>query len=69
MFNPMRKRISGLLWAVVSGVVLLSGVSCEKMNVGDDGDSDANVVVSIRSIEQTPFKAFTRTSLEDVQGS
>lgn len=66
MFNPMRKRISGLFWAVVSGVVLLSGVSCEKMIVGDDGDDDANVVVSIRSIEQTPFKAFTRTSLEDV---
>ncbi len=62
----MRKRISSLLWAVVSGVVLLSGVSCEKMIVGDDGDDDANVVVSIRSIEQTPFKSFTRASLEDV---
>lgn len=62
----MRKRISGLLWAVVSGVVLLSGVSCEKMIVGDDGDDDANVVVSIRSIEQTPFASFTRTPIEDV---
>ena len=60
----MRKMISGLLWAVVSGVVLLSGVSCEKMIVGDDGDSDANVVLRVTSFEQVPFSlARTRSKV------
>ena len=61
----MRKSISGLLWAVVSGMMLLTGVSCEKMNLGN-ADEEANVVVTISSIEQTPFKAMTRATLSDV---
>lgn len=61
----MRKSISGLLWAVVSGMMLLTGVSCEKMILGN-ADEEANVVVTISSIEQTPFKAMTRATLSDV---
>lgn len=63
----MRKRISSLLWAVVSGVMLLSGVSCEKMIVGDDGDDDANVVLRVTSFEQVPFSlARTRRDVSEV---
>lgn len=62
----MRKRISSLLWAVVSGVMLLTGVSCEKMNLSDKADEEANVVLSVCSIEQTPFKQLTRAALADV---
>ena len=61
----MRKSISGLLWAVVSGMMLLTGVSCEKMVLGS-ADEEANVVVTISSIEQTPFKQMTRATLSDV---
>ena len=62
----MRKSISGLLWAVMCGVMLLTGVSCEKMVIGSEADDEANVVVTVSSIEQTPFKAMTRATLADV---
>jgi hypothetical protein len=62
----MRKMISSLLWAAVSGVMLLSGVSCEKMTLSDKADEEANVVLSVCSIEQTPFKQLTRATLADV---
>ena len=58
--------ISSLLWAVASGVMLLSGVSCEKMNLSGKADEEANVVLSVCSIEQTPFKQLTRATLADV---
>ena len=62
----MRKMISSLLRAAVSGVMLLSGVSCEKMTLGDKADEEANVVLSVCSIEQSPFKQLTRAALADV---
>ena len=47
--------------------MLLTGVSCEKMNVGETVDgSQANVVLRIGSIEQIPFPAATRTAIEDL---
>lgn len=62
----MRKQISGLLWAVMCGVMLLTGASCEKMVIGSEADEEANVVVTVSSIEQTPFKSMTRATLADV---
>ena len=45
----MKKHFSGLFKTCVCGVMLLTGVSCEKMNVegADDEDSKANVVLRI----------------------
>lgn len=66
----MRKCISGLLWAVTCGMMLLTGVSCEKMVIGseaDDGDDDANVVLRVASFEQIPFTlAKTRRDARDI---
>ena len=64
----MAKHFSGLLKTCVCGVMLLTGVSCEKMNVGETVDgSQANVVLRIGSIEQIPFPAATRSGvLRDV---
>ena len=50
---------------VCVGVMLLTGVSCEKMNVGESDDvSQANVVLRVGSIEQIPFPVTTRASVE-----
>ena len=62
----MRSYQFSLLKALVCvSVMLLTGVSCEKMNVGETVDgSQANVVLRIGSIEQIPFPAATRASVE-----
>ena len=62
----MKKHFSGLFKACVWGVMLLTGVSCEKMNVegADDDGSMANVVLRIFSIEQVPFSMSTRATVE-----
>ena len=63
----MKKQINGLLWACVCGVMLLTGVSCEKMDLtDDDGEPRANVVLSIGSIEQVPFPMVTRATIEEL---
>ena len=63
----MKKQINGLLWACVCGVMLLTGVSCEKMDLtDDDGEPRANVVLSIGSIEQVPFPVVTRATIEEL---
>ena len=65
----MRKMISSLLWAVVSGVMLLSGVSCEKMVVSStaDDNDDANVILRVASFEQVPFSlARTRREASEI---
>ena len=56
---------------IVNMVMMLTGVSCEKMNVGDqsqgDGLEQANVVVRVASFEQIPFPDRTRAvALGDV---
>lgn len=63
----MKNKHFCLLGLFVSGMVLLAA-SCEKMILGDgsSGDEDANVVVRIRSFEQTPFSSVTRTDVSDV---
>ena len=50
----MKKQLFSLLKALVCvSVMLLTGVSCEKMNVGETVEgSQANVVLRIGSIEQ-----------------
>ena len=65
----MAKHFSSLLKTCVCGVMLLTGVSCEKMNVegSDDEGSKANVVLRIGSIEQVPFE-MARTRGRDVNG-
>ena len=62
----MKKHFSGLFKACVWGVMILTGVSCEKMNVegADDDCSMANVVLRIFSIEQVPFSMSTRATVE-----
>lgn len=64
----MKKQLFSLLKALVCvSVMLLTGVSCEKMNVGETVEgSQANVVLRIGSIEQIPFPAATRTAIEDL---
>lgn len=64
----MKKQIIRLLWASVCGVMLLTGVSCEKMDLTDDdgGGLEANVVLSIGSIEQVPFPVVTRATIEEL---
>lgn len=65
----MKKHFFSLLWACVCGVMMLAGVlSCEKMTVegSDDGDSQANVVLHVASIEQIPFPVATRTTIEEL---
>lgn len=64
----MRSKNQGLLWAIVCVVVmLLGGVSCEKMNLEDADDGQrANVVVHVGSIEQIPFPVATRAAVEDL---
>ena len=61
----MKNKQFCLLGAFVTGVVLFAVASCEKMNLGDrsgssDDEKDANVLVCVRSFEQTPFEAGTR---------
>ena len=65
----MAKHFSSLLKTCVCGVMLLTGVSCEKMNVegSDDEGSRANVVLRVGSIEQVPFE-MARTRGRDVNG-
>ena len=64
----MAKQISSLLKTCVCGVMLLTGVSCEKMNVeaSDDDGRRANVVLRIGSIEQVPFPVATRATMEEL---
>jgi hypothetical protein len=64
----MAKQFSSLLKTCVCGVMLLTGVSCEKMNVeaSDDDGSMANVVLRIGSIEQVPFPVMTRATMEEL---
>lgn len=64
----MAKHFSGLLKTCVCGVMLLTGVSCEKMTVeaSDDDGSLANVVMRIGSIEQIPFPVATRATVEEL---
>jgi len=62
----MKNGIKSLSWAVVCGGLMLAAVSCEKMNVGEEGAQDANVVLRIQSFEQTPFPARTRAAAEGV---
>lgn len=51
----------------VSGLMLLLA-SCEKVSLGESaaGKEEANVVVSVRSYEMTPFGAKTRTAISDL---
>lgn len=64
----MAKHFSSLLKTCVCGVMLLTGVSCEKMNVeaSDDDDAMANVVLRIGSIEQVPFPMVTRATIGEL---
>lgn len=62
----MKNKIKSLSWAVVCGGLMLAAVSCEKMNVAEEGGQDANVVLRIQSFEQTPFPARTRAAAENV---
>jgi len=64
----MRNKNQCRLWAIVCVVVmLLTGVSCEKMNLGDADDGKrANAVFRIGSIEQIPFPSITRAAIEDL---
>lgn len=64
----MAKHFSCLLKTCVCGVMLLTGVSCEKMNVegSDDEGSKANVVLRVGSIEQVPFPVATRATIEEL---
>ena len=61
------KHQSRLLAVLCVGVMLLGGVSCEKMNVDDGGDGrQANVVLHVGSIEQIPFPVATRATIEEL---
>ena len=51
---------------VCMGVMLLGGVSCEKMNVDDADAQPANVVLHVGSIEQIPFPLATRATIEEL---
>ena len=64
----MAKQFSSLLKTCVCGVMLLTGVSCEKMNVegSDDEGSKANVVLRVGSIEQVPFPVATRATIGEL---
>ena len=63
--NMRSKQICRLKALVCVGVMLLTGVSCEKMNVGETDDGQrANVVLRVGSIEQVPFPVTTRASVE-----
>ena len=65
----MRSKPFNLLWVLACGVMLCSVASCEKMNLGDSSSGDeegANVIVSIRSFEQTPFESRTRAAVADL---
>ena len=64
--NMRSKQICRLKALVCVGVMLLTGVSCEKMNVGETDDGQrANVVLRVGSIEQVPFPAATRAKVGD----
>lgn len=62
----MKKQLFSLQKALACvSVMLLTGVSCEKMNVSETVNvSQANVVLRIGSIEQIPFPVATRASVE-----
>lgn len=63
----MKNKLSCLLWASVCVGMLLTVTSCEKMNLSKgSADDDANVVIRIRSFEQTPFRAETRAEVGDL---
>lgn len=65
----MAKQLSSLIKVCVCGMMVLSGaVSCEKMNIEDEGEDlmDSNVVLHVGSIEQIPFGVATRATLEDI---
>ena len=65
----MRSKHFNLSWVLACAVMLCSVASCEKMNLGDSSSGDeegANVIVSIRSFEQTPFESRTRTAVSDL---
>jgi len=63
----MAKQFFSLFKTCVCGVMLLTGVSCEKMNLNDaDDGSRANVVLRIGSIEQIPFPVATRATIEEL---
>lgn len=65
----MAKQLSSLIKVCVCGMMVLAGaVSCEKMNVEDDGeDAQANVKLRVGSIERIPFE-LSRTRGRDVNG-
>lgn len=64
--NMRSKQVCRLKALVCVGVMLLTGVSCEKMNVGEtDDEQRANVVLRVGSIEQVPFPAATRAKVGD----
>ena len=59
----MKNKFFSHLLACVSGLMLLSGVvSCEKMEITDEGE--ANVVIRVDSYEQTPFPMRTRAEAD-----
>ena len=61
------KQISRYLARVCIGVMLLCGVSCEKMNLGDtDNGQLGNVVLHVGSIEQIPFSVATRATIDEL---
>ena len=65
----MKNRFLSLLGALVCGVMVLAGAtSCEKMNVEgtEDASGPANVVLRVGSIEQVPFPAITRATVESL---
>lgn len=65
----MKNKHFSLFEAFVCGLMLTAVASCEKMMVGDGssgGDDNANVVVRIRSFEQTPLSSVTRTDVDDI---
>lgn len=64
----MRSIFQSRLAAIACvGMMLLTGVSCEKMIVGEADDGQrANVVMRVGSIEQIPFPAATRATIEEL---
>lgn len=65
----MKNQFLSLLGAFVCGVMVLAGAtSCEKMNVEgtEDASGPANVVLRVGSIEQVPFPAITRATVESL---